>query len=432
MQKFFFVQIVLIPFYTATYFDTLSEIIAYAKKVPTAVLNEWVEPFYPRFNSLHHKIPQLTENWLQRIGLQHNTLIDDFKRLLHTVAEQRELEGFLGDFVQKVYIEEETKWYIWCGLHGAFQSLVRGLTNLNKNKLIHDNLVLTDPSIYLVFNGDMINYGPYQIETLQTILKLYEKNPKQVFLIRGNSEQDGIWQKTNFKNELQTRIGTFGKEIPLEREITALFNTFAWAVYLLSTEGDVVRISFYDHHLIFQEQEWGGFFSRKETETGRISYMTRQPWNQHLKDRITTHWVKDFPYTIPALAYSENGPTHTWSGFSAPLRIFQAYYNFYEDILLVLTTGRFFSTWLLTLYTEDYEKPKGFIRAREFEVATGKEIFTADPIKRIEDLTEKLEFAKINQKRLETACKMHEDEKKGEISSKKEPEKTPSPTSGKS
>ena len=298
------------------YFDTLKEITAYAAMIPSDTPNQSVEPYHPQFNKFHRAIPRLTEQpWLAKFGFRQHKLIPAFKKLVQSITKQRELTGFFGDFVQKFYIENETKWYIWGALHGAFHSLVRDLGELKKIHMLADDLSLLQTNIYLVFNGELINYGAYQIETLQVILKLAEKNPSRVLLIRGKSEQEGMWQKTNFSNELRTRLGVLGKKIPLENEIGALFDTFAWAVYLLSTEGDVARISCFEQHPLLQEKMWGSFLSKKATEFIQIRYIPQVPFKQPIKTLITTHIVKEVPYRIQSMSYDIKNGISQWSLF---------------------------------------------------------------------------------------------------------------------
>lgn len=415
MRRWFFFQALVLglSFYgCAAYLDSISEMITYAAKIPSDTPNQSVDPYRTQFNKFHRMIPSLTEtSFFSKIGFKKNMLIDEFERLLKTVATQRELEGYFGDFVQKFYIEDVTKWYIWGSLHGAFHSLVRGLNELKKYKMIDDDLLLA-ANTYLVFNGNMINYGTYQIETLLVVLKLAEKNPSRVLLIKGSLEQEGAWQKTNFVDELRTRVGALGKEIPLEKEIRTLFNTFALANYLISTEGDVVRISFYEQHPLLQENLWADFLQKKSTEMRKIKYIAMGQTDQKINAQISSHEVKEIPYTIYGITYEKHNDINFWTLFSSPLNMFRAYFNFYEDISIQLTTGRYFSSWLLTLFNQNPDNPTGFLRAREFDIATGKEIFTADPEKRITDLSEKIELAEIEKKQLEDNCKNKLNEQK--------------------
>jgi hypothetical protein len=400
-----YVVFVLSGFNCVGYFDTVSELVRYASKIIADTPNQSVEPYRPQFKKFHQAIPSLTETSIfSKLGFNKNRVLEEFKRYLSIVTYNRELEGYYGDFVKKVYIEDETKWFIWSSLHGAFHSLVRGLNELKKNKFIDDDLKLLQANTYLVFGGNLINYGAYQIETLLVILKLAEKNPKQVIILKGAFEQDGVWQKTNFIDELRTRFAVKNKEIPLEKEISKFFNTCALAVYLISTEDDVVRISFYHDHPLLKENIWGNFFNKKSTEAFKIKYITFAPNSRQLKARIESHAVQEVPHEIPGIAYGKDGDVHVWTLFSAPINMFRAYFNFYEDSVIQLTTGRYFSSWLLTFFNQDAHNLTGFVRSREFEIATGKEIFTANPVKRIEDLSKKIELAEIEQKQLRNAC----------------------------
>lgn len=404
--------IALSVYYSTAYFDSISEMVAYAAKIPADTPNQSVDPYHTQYTKFHRMIPTLTEtSFLSKIGFRKNVLINEFTRLLKSVTAHRELEGLFGDFVQKFYIEDVTKWYIWGALHGAFHSLVRGLNELKKYKMINDELLLA-ADVYLVFNGNMINYGTYQIETLLVILKLVEKNPSRVLLLKGAFEQEGAWQKTNFPDELRTRFNMSSKEIPLEKEISTFFNTLALANYLVSTEGDVVRISFYDHHPLLQENYWGNFLKKKSSEVLKIKYISKVPNEQGIKAQITSHAVKEIPYTIQGITYGKNEDVNSWVLFSAPLNMFRAYFNFYEDVSIQLTTGRYFSSWLITLFNQNPDNPTGFMRTREFEIATGKEIFTADPDKHIENLSEKIELAEIEKKHLQESCRIKQKESK--------------------
>lgn len=391
----------------SSYFDSLTQVADYASKITSDTPNQSVETYRPQFNKFHRAVPGLTQSGF--FSLRKKNILTEFKETVNRVAQQRQLKGLYGDFIRKFYIEDQTRWYIWGALHGSFHSLVRALLNMKRYDLIDEHMVLKQATTHLVFNGNILNYGPYQIETLLLILQLYEKNPSQVFLMQGPYEQSEVWKKTNFLQELQTRY-TAPKEVPLEKELNALFNTFELALYLISTENDVVRISCYEEHPLLTEQSWGDFLSKKATETTKIEFIKPRPWEHSLKGRIVTHEVKQVPYRLESVSYTKEGP-QTWSLFSSPVNLFRAYYDFSTDAVIELVTGRFFSSWTLTLYEAAYDDPQGFLRSRVFDIATGRETFTKNPEKRIEDLSEKLELADLERSRLLKACKINQEEK---------------------
>jgi hypothetical protein len=397
------------------YFDTLSNVAAYAAKIPDNVLNQSPEPYRPQFTTLHASIPRLIEGRFSFLPYLKKRFVNEFKQLVQRVAKQRELSGNFDDYVQKCYIEEETKWYIWGSLHGAFHSLVRSLLHMQRYGVIDESLKLTKGNIYLVFNGNMINYGPYQIETLFLMLTLFEKNPHQVMIMQGEFEREGAWQKTTLVQELQTRFAAPADVIPMERELNELYNTFALALYLISMEGNVVRISFYDKHPLLREDMWSDFLSKKSNELIKIRDLEVKPWTKKLNAYIASHAVKEVPYTLNALTYSKYDDVQAWTLFSSPLEMFRAYYNFTQDVVVELLTGRFFSTWEVTLFEESFESTRGFFRTRIFDIASGRETFTRDPAKRIEELSKKVEIAKVDHQQLLQTCEMQQHKQPDDI-----------------
>lgn len=386
------------------YLDSLSDFITYAESLPISPDNESVEVYHPRYTKLHASITGRTErSFLSKLGFKRNKLIDEFKNIVYQATRQRELEGAYGDFVKKYYIESETRWFVWGALHGAFHSLIAALEELKKQNMLDNDLKIIDRNVYFVFNGNIINYGPYQIETLLLILKLVEKNPKHIVLIKGQYEEGKQWMLTNLIDELKDRISSKKELVFITKQITSLFNTFTLALYLVSPEFDVVRISFFKEHPLLKEDRWGAFFLKKADELRKLKYITDVPLTAKLKSFIGTHRVEEVPSKIQNLVYKMEDTGHYWTLFSSPIKLFQVYYDFHKDSLLGLKTGRYFSDWVLTLYSRSGANDS-FKRAQEFDVATGRELFTADSEKRVEDLTDQIELAEIRQKELQKWC----------------------------
>lgn len=385
-------------------FNTISELVEYAKKLPEFPDDEYVDPYKPRYQKLHASLePSAFDTLLSSVGLKVHTLYDDIKKRMRRLIDKRELHGFYGDFVQKFYIDVETKWYIWGPLHGAFHSLVRSLNELKEQGVLSNDLKLLKKRFYFVFNGNLLNYAPYQLETLYVVLHLMEKNPGQIFITRGSFEDKGRWKKTNLVQELKERIPA-SVGIPLENEFDHFFNTLPLALYLVSTELDIVRISFYENHPLLQEKKWGSFLNKKMSETKKIENIVGSDENVQLQAKVTGHDVKPFPYRIDSISYKRFGDSHVWSLFSSPILLFQQMFGFANDTAIVLTTGKFFSNWYIELYQQKSREKKGFIRARKFNIASGKEVFTANQEEHIEDLKQKIELAQLEQDRLKEKC----------------------------
>ncbi len=74
-------------------------------------------------------------------------------------------------------------------IHGSVHSLIRIIWTLIARGYINENLQINDRSFHLVFLGDYIDSGRYNLLTLALLLKLRNNNPNNVVLIRGNHEQ---------------------------------------------------------------------------------------------------------------------------------------------------------------------------------------------------------------------------------------------------
>jgi len=87
-------------------------------------------------------------------------------------------------------------------LHGDLNSLKTILSKISEDPVSKGDLIL-------VFLGDYIDRGPYQLETMLTALKLKILYPHSVILLRGNHEppKDLIPYPHDFPEELRSRFG---------------------------------------------------------------------------------------------------------------------------------------------------------------------------------------------------------------------------------
>ena len=119
---------------------------------------------------------------------------EHFKTLLTNVVQYRENIGYAGRFLLKLTPYPDTRFIVWGPLEGAFTSLVRTLSSIHKMGVIDDDFKLRNAATYLVFNGDVINSSETSLETLMLVLSLLHANPKNVFYIKGQSENELHWQ----------------------------------------------------------------------------------------------------------------------------------------------------------------------------------------------------------------------------------------------
>lgn len=69
-------------------------------------------------------------------------------------------------------------------------------------------------STTFVFNGDFVDRGQHQLETIGLLLALKVLHPEKVYLIRGNHEDRLMNEKYGFKNECMVKLGPdFGKKM---------------------------------------------------------------------------------------------------------------------------------------------------------------------------------------------------------------------------
>ncbi|MBN2267354.1 MAG: serine/threonine protein phosphatase [Candidatus Babeliaceae bacterium] len=78
---------------------------------------------------------------------------------------------------------------------------------------------ILDPNITIVFLGDYADRGNWSIEVIDFVCRLYNENPKQVILIRGNHEEKELAQIYGL---LQDILGKYQKEN--EKKAKTIFN----------------------------------------------------------------------------------------------------------------------------------------------------------------------------------------------------------------
>lgn len=96
-------------------------------------------------------------------------------------------------------------------VHGSFHALLRNLLHMRQQGYLDAEFRL-HPAVLLVCLGDYVDYGPYGVEVLWTLLWLQLLNRRQVVLLGGNHEDVGQNQVSggmpdNFALELRVRFG---------------------------------------------------------------------------------------------------------------------------------------------------------------------------------------------------------------------------------
>ncbi len=255
----------------------------------------------------------------------------------------------------------ETTFIIIGPLFGSYHSLIRILTELTKQKLLTKELQLTKPDNYLVFTGDTINGSPYNLETLNIILKLMAANPEQVIYLAGTQETNDTWRGFGFKHELTERID----QPDIANKLSTFFATLPRALFITDSSDTIMIGS--DSSLTYTPDQ---------LSPGNL---TRQPLNSQSTlpaTAIITGEKRLMSYAQHgglAQAPAQHGAL-TWAVFSAPNRIYQHYYNFTYDAFALLTIGKTLTQSVISLYNQDATKKASFKKAGCFGVLSGKDL----------------------------------------------------------
>lgn len=401
---------------TAAVFDTLSGTVHYAKMLPEFPENEAFDPYRQRYDNLYRQLKySFFDQFLSKLMVKQIVDINRLEKELYSVTVDRELQGYMGDFVIKIDIKSKTAWYIWGSLYGAFHSLVRALDELYKKELIDNNWHIIHPATYLVFNGNLTGYAPYSLEVLMIIVKLLCINPHQVFVTRGYAEQEYVWKQYTLKNELNARFKNHS--YILEQRIDRFFNTLPLSIYLIDSMGKILSIA--NSELPLPETAWHYFFTDKTKNIEKVKNIELSDRKSDISAKILSLTVKEVPYRITkhGLMNEKKGDTFIWTIFSSPVGLFKSMFDIHNDIFVLLTTDWLLENWRLTLFSHDIHDYHGFMRAHEFDVETGKELYTIFPAKRIKYLEQEIEAAKFETKVLTSECviKQHKDQPSADV-----------------
>lgn len=117
--------------------------------------------------------------------------------------------------IKKLSVNSHSKIVFIGDLHGNVQAFSRLLCKLLKDGFIDRNFNILDrEKNYIVFLGDFVDYGLTGVDTLALAMKLRIQNPANVFLCRGNHEEEICRDQRNlmfnFGLELQARYGKPG------------------------------------------------------------------------------------------------------------------------------------------------------------------------------------------------------------------------------
>lgn len=147
-------------------------------------------------------------------------------------------------FVQRLLLPRNASVATFGDLHGSAHSFFRQLRSLMDGGYLDEDLHvvgLHKSDFFMLFLGDYVDRGPYGLEVLLTLLRLKRNNPMNVFMVRGNHEDESMNSDNtggSFKLEVQSKFPDMTrKEF---KRIFKVYTTLPPAIFLgvKSNNGD--------------------------------------------------------------------------------------------------------------------------------------------------------------------------------------------------
>lgn len=381
---------------TAGEFDSLRSIMQYAmtlEEYPSIDNTNWYNPDY----TSHYKsqVVGVFNKLFIALGLKQKpaweiALLDD---LVTQVGKDRHKRNLSGACAQAIIPKEHDRYFLWTDIQGAFHSLARCLEFLHDNDVISDDLIIKD-DCYFIFNGDVLSYGPYILQTFTLILQLMHKNPDKVLYVRSYHEQPGSWYDSAFAKALKVFNTAHQNEIvPYSPEIDTFLETLPDVLYLLQKEENryqAVEITF----AVDSEDS----FAHK---CGVITILDHGK-RAHSLPYDPEGFIDNTPFNVRALIVEPETPqsmsahpdglvpvgmkdfTFKWMALSSPIaRSNQVYHFFYDTVIEIATPGSI-AEWTISEHRNDVRDATNFVFAGSYYLISGQRPGDAERIANLE------------------------------------------------
>lgn len=126
-------------------------------------------------------------------------------------------------------------------IHGSAKTLAENIEDLIKNKYLNDDLTISKDKFYMIFLGDYADHIMGGISVLYLLMKLQQKNPDHVFLIKGNHENVIQNETDGFKDELRHWFGDENATNVMNK--MKIFYSLLPSLILLSLNGQLIHCS---------------------------------------------------------------------------------------------------------------------------------------------------------------------------------------------
>lgn len=347
---------------------------------------DWERPDY---NYVYKKF---SASWMEKV-FQFFHLTEDnpwnietLVSLLQSTVTNRKSFVEKSAYAAHITAKPGTKFVIWGDLFGAVHSLVRDLGHLHMQGVLNEQLEIVNQDYNFVFIGNVIDRSPYSLEILHIMLVLMERNPGQVFYIKGDHEANNYWMNFNLHNEI---VAYFTKGILRSSNITAFeqlistfFNSLPGALYISQKDSthDIIALSDNLEGYGLNQSYSERFFTRDVNSTDYpLASNTPNTDRYHIIALIRGGQGIKTSVASRGLTMTEpyKGAT-TWSVISCPTPIYQKFFDIYYDAFVVLTIGSVSSQATLNLFYQDIRGKQGFNDAGALNIVTGESMARAN------------------------------------------------------
>ncbi len=136
--------------------------------------------------------------------------------------------------IQKLIIPDKSVIFFCGDTHGSFHTTMRNILRLKYSGIIDNNFKILKSNFYMIFLGDIVDYGYLGYENLMTILLLKYHNHEKVFIIQGNHEEMRVHSNRQFGDELKLKFKDDRILNELTFHIEELFMKFPSAICVRS------------------------------------------------------------------------------------------------------------------------------------------------------------------------------------------------------
>ncbi len=205
------------------------------------------------------------------------------------------------------------------------------------------------------------------------------KNPLQVFYLKGEQERLGAWINGILKEELQTRvISAKNRDVPLKGTLNDFFLALPEAIYITTPQDnqEYIRISPFGREV--KEIKELSLSAPLESTQGPVTYIDQNNFkvekNESPPEIVSIikpdSWQKHYAAKSGMAQLSDDQGATAWGTLSAPIEALQKLIGFNHDAFVMLTIDSPLTKSTITLFNRSGSDAT-FKKDNTFNIATG-------------------------------------------------------------